>query len=961
MSLNNSPAASPVRPSDDAAAGSGGTIVFGACVLTPAQRRLTRQGSAVELGARAFDLLLSLIESRGAIVSKDQLMAKVWPGRIVEENTLEGQMSLLRRALGEDRASIRTIAGRGYQFIGEIGARPAPQHAAATAPVLHNLPASVSQLIGRELALAEIADLAQSSRLITLIGTGGVGKTRLAIETARSIAARFPDGVFLAELASLASADFLLVALAQALGFSPGDGVSSLERIAGALHGKRLLLVLDNCEHLVDAVAHVVERLLRAAPLIGLIATSREALRADGEYVYRVASLDLPGSDHAAPADLQRYGALQLFEARLGHQAAGDSAQAAQLKVRICRRLDGIPLALELAAARVAVLGLQGVADRLDDRFQLLTNGARTALPRQQTLRATLDWSYDLLPPMERAVLARLSIFATSFGIEAAQYVAAADEASAADVFDCVANLVTKSLLVPDLAAQASRFRLLETTRVYSREKLAGDGAEQAVALRHAQYVMQVFERCEQEAAEGMSADCRTRYVNHLEDFRAAVTWAFNDAMHADIGVGLTIAWLPIALQLGLLEECLSRVDVALSWLSPAGADVDERRMKLYAARGAALLYRTGGESTGIAFRIALDIADRVGNIEYQQRGVWGSWCYAYLNGRYAEALELAERFHALAARQANRWDELTGQRILGITHLCLGNLVQARDYLAAMLAGHPKQASKVHRIRFLYDEKMLANASLAPTLWLLGQPQQAMDAALRARQEALQLDHSPSLCFALSEAVCVIALLNGDQAALATATTELTEATRRHGVSTWKARARMWAALAELEQGHGNVYEDIIRPALAEIGDPQFFISLTPFLSAVSICLGKIGRINEGLTLLAPAIARASINKDVLSFVELSRANALLLLMRGGAGAETRAEEQLMAALLSARTQGFVAWELRCALSLATLWANQGRLAPNAPVLLSAYAQFTEGHATADLRLAQALLAGSS
>lgn len=947
-------------------------IAFGDCLLSPAQRRLTRQGGVVELGERAFDLLLALVDARGSIVSKDQLMARVWPGRIVEENTLEGQMSLLRRALGEDRKAIRTIAGRGYQFIAEVGpapnpnpgvnAAPGPSAAPIAGPLAtvpaasrNNLPGRVTALIGREVALAEIAELMPPNRLLNLVGTGGVGKTRLAVEAARLIADRFPDGVYLAELASVASAGFLQVALAQALGYSPGDGIDTLQRLAGALQGRRLLLVLDNCEHLVDAVAELAERLLRAAPTLCVIATSREALRAEGEYVYRVASLDLPASDHLQPDEMARYGAIQLFEARLGQMHADkDSAQSAQLMARICRRLDGIPLALELAAARVAVLGLAGVAERLDDRFQLLTNGARTALPRQQTLRATLDWSHELLPALERTALARLSMFATSFSMEAAQLVAADGQLSPDQVFECVANLVTKSLLVADHGGPSPRFRLLETTRVYAREKLRAAGGEEELALRHAHYVLGVYRPCEREAANGMPAGTLARYAAHQEDFRLAVAWAFADGGQDDIGVGLTIAWLPVALQLGLLEECLARTDAALARL-PGGAD--ERCMKLYAARGAALLYRTGGEATGMAFRQALDIADRVGDLEYQKRGVWGSWCHAYLNGRYGEALALAERFHALATQDGNRWDGLTGQRILGITHLCLGHLEAARAFLEGMLAAHPRDAGKARRLRFLYDERMLANATLAQALWLQGLPEQAMAAALRARQDALELDHAPSLCYALSEAACVIALLNGGHQALAGASAELAAATRRHGVSTWKARARMWAALPELEQGALAAYDDVIRPALAEIGDAQFFISLTPFLGAVGLLLGRHGRVEDGLALVGPALVRARASKDASSLVELERVHALLALM-GGALDERAAEQRLAAALDSARAQGFLAWELRCALSLAELWRRQGRLARHAAVLAASCGKFTEGGDTADLRLARDMLA---
>lgn len=947
-------------------------VIFGDCSVARARRRLLRHDRAVDVGDRAFDLLMALIDAQGNVLTKDQLMDRVWPGRIVEENTLEGQISMLRRALGKDRVSIRTIAGRGYQFVGELRRQfprtaytpfsPAQQLVDASIPLpqstADNLPASVSKLIGREVALNEITELALSHRLITLVGTGGIGKTRLAIEAARSIAERFPDGVFLAELGSVISAEFLPVTVAVALGFSPGDGTASLERIASSIHAKRLLLVLDNCEHLIEASAQLVERLLRTAPTVSVIATSREALRADGEYVYRVTSLEIPNDDNTLPSELMRYGALKMFEARLGtYQSEKDSLHSAVLKIRICRRLDGIPLALELAATRVPVLGLQGVADRLQDRFQLLTSGARTALPRQQTLRATLDWSYELLPQSERIILGRLSVFANGFSIEEAQAVAATNQISPDAIFDCVANLVSKSLISTDINEDSVRYRLLETTREYAREKLNAQGEKNEVSLRHATYFLDLFERCEENASEGMTAECRTRYSQHLDDFRAAVNWALNDGSNADVGVGLTVAWLPLALQLGLLEECIARVDTALSWLDPRSGDIDERRMKLYAARGAALLYRTGGEETGIAFKLALDIADRVENLEYQKRGVWGCWCYAYLSGQYHAALELAYRFQKLASVRPHRWDHLIGERLLGITHLCLGSLAKSRVSLENMLAGHPKDASKAHRIRFLYDEKMLAQASLAQTLWLLGLPDQAMAVALQAQDEAVELDHGPSLCFALSEAVCVIALLNGDEAALAKANISLTFATRQYGVSTWKARARMWAALHPLRQGKLEAYDQVIYPALTEIGDAQFFISLCSLLCATSLALGENGRISDGLALVRPAIARAQVNGDATSLVELRRTNAMLLLMQGGPEAEKRMEEQLISELKSACNQHFLGWELRCAISLSALWKRQGKLEPSNPLLKTVFEKFTEGFATADLIAAAGLL----
>src|SRR5258705_292935 len=402
------------------------TIEFGRFKVVRHRRELLADGRPVELGGRAFDTLMALIDARGMVLDKDQLMSLVWRDRVVEENNLPAQIAVLRKVFGADRHLLRTVAGRGSQFTGEIRATPATSAGPSPASRMTNLPEAVSELIGREAELEEVAALVTEHRLVSLVGAGGIGKTRLGLEVARHLLPRFPDGAFVAELGPLSSPELVPATVASALGLTHVAADVSPEHVAGAVGAKKLLLVIDSCEHVIEAATGMAEALLRASPGVALLATSREPLRVSGEYVYRVPPLDVPAEDNRDMQDVFRHGAVKLFVSR-AHAAepryVADSRVAAATAA-ICRRLDGIPLAIELAATRIVGFGVNGVAARLDDRFRLLTGGSRT-LARQQTMRATLDWSYDLLSESERVVLRRLGVFVGPFTMDAASAVAA--------------------------------------------------------------------------------------------------------------------------------------------------------------------------------------------------------------------------------------------------------------------------------------------------------------------------------------------------------------------------------------------------------------------------------------------------------------------------------------------------------------------------------------------------------
>src|SRR5215831_18559015 len=543
------------------------TIEFGRFKVVRHRRELLVDGRPVELGGRAFDTLLALIDARGTVLTKDELMSRVWPDRVVEENNLPAQIFVLRKVLGPDRDLIRTVAGRGYQFTGEVRATAATV-AGPPPSRMTNLPEAVSELIGREAELREVTALATEHRLVSLVGPGGIGKTRLGLEVARHLVPRFPDGVFVAELGPVSSPELVAATVAGALGLTHVASAASPEGVAGAVGTRKLLLVIDNCEHVIGAAAGMAEALLRASPGASLLATSREPLRVSGEYIYRVPPLEVPAEDNQDMEDIFRHAAVRLFVARAQSAEPRYIAEGrvAAATAAICRHLDGMPLAIELAATRIVAFGVDGVATRLDDRFRLLTGGSRT-LPRHQTMRATLDWSYELLSESERVVLRRLGVFVGVFTPDAATAVAASVDIPAADVEDAVANLVGKSLLSTDVGGAIVRYRLLETTRAYAREKLVESAEFEHLARRHAEYYRDLFQRAGVEFETRPTAEWLAAYRPHFDDVRLALDWAFSPGGDAGVAVALTAAAMPMWTHLSLVTECRGRAEQAIASL----------------------------------------------------------------------------------------------------------------------------------------------------------------------------------------------------------------------------------------------------------------------------------------------------------------------------------------------------------------------------------------------------------
>jgi predicted ATPase/DNA-binding winged helix-turn-helix (wHTH) protein len=543
------------------------------------QRQLLIGGQPAAVGARAFDLLLVLVQAHERVVSKAELLDRVWPGQAVEENNIQVQISGLRKLLGAQ--AIATVPGRGYR----LTLRPRVEHAPVAAPLpvegrprRSNLPAQLPALYGREADCAAVRAMLAHERIVSIVAAGGVGKTRLARAVAAGLGEAFPDGVWCIELAALSEPALVAPELARTLGVQLlGTQASALPMLLDVLRPQRALLLLDNCEHLLDAVAPLVQAIHAAAPQVRVLLTSQEALKIPGEQLYRLGTLALPEGPGLAAA--QASGAVQLLTHRI--QALEPAFALTEDKVgrlaAICRRLDGIALALELAAARVPVLGLEGLLAQLDARFELLSGGSRLTLARHQTLRAMMDFSHGLLSAEEQAVFRRLGVFAGSFSAEATQELAADAGMDRWAVLAHLGALVDKSLLIAE-PGEPPRLRLLETGRAYALERLEAAGETAALRERHARVIGSLIARAaEQDYWQRSDAELLARYGPEQPNLRAALDWAL--AHDAELAIAMVGHACP------LWREALSLQPEGAHYCEAALALVDEHTPALAAGR----------------------------------------------------------------------------------------------------------------------------------------------------------------------------------------------------------------------------------------------------------------------------------------------------------------------------------------------------------------------------------------
>jgi predicted ATPase len=615
---------------------------FGQVEIRPAERQLLVDGRPAALGARAFDVLIALIDHRDRVVTKNELFDIVWPGLVVEENNLHVQISTLRKVLGPQ--SVATIPGRGFRFTPQVEEIQAPS--CPLPPRNHNLPAQLNSFIGREHEIAELKKMLATARLVTLTSPGGTGKSRLSLQVAYELLPEYPDGVWLIELAPVADERRVPQTVASVLGVKEDAGRPVIEALIRFVRDRRILVILDNCEHLLQACADLAKQLLQSGPGVKLLASSREHLHVAGEVNYPVPALAVPdrAERHGVEA-LALYEAVRLFVDRAvaGQPTFELTAANGATVADICRRLDGIPLAIELAAARVRALSVEQIAARLNDCFHLLTGGDKTVLPRQQTLRASIDWSYALLSIPERELFRRLSVFAGGWTLDAAEAVGAGADVERAQVLDLITSLVEKSLVAID--ANGERYRLLETVRQYGQELLAASGEGDAVRGRHLGFYADFLK----EAHAGLTGPSQAIWMAKLdaerENLLSAHAWCDFAVDGVDIG-------------LRLAQES------KFYWFSRGYLGLGHRIAVESLARGGAKARN----------------ADRCATLFVAGQ-------FAFVMGTYGDAQRFLEESLAIARELRDR--KRIGQALqpLGMACLGQGNLATARAHLEEALA----------------------------------------------------------------------------------------------------------------------------------------------------------------------------------------------------------------------------------------------------------------------------------
>jgi predicted ATPase/DNA-binding winged helix-turn-helix (wHTH) protein len=937
-------------------------ISFGPYRLLAARRLLLEGDKSVRLGGRAFDVLTALVERAGEVVGKEELIARAWPTTFVDEANLKIQVSALRRALGDgqgDNRYVATVVGRGYNFVAPIRKEAPSRPSLIVAPAVpHNLPFATTRMIGREeIARTLITQLAHQ-RLVTVVGPGGIGKTTVGLAVAEQMIGGFEHGVWLADLAPLRDPDLVPSSVATVLGLqTPTE--DPLPSLVAALRDNRVLLMLDNCEHVVGAAAGLAGAVLSGTSGVTILATSREPLGVQGERVYRLGPLNSPELSPGLTAmEVAAFPAVQLFVERVTaivEDFALTDANAS-LVVEICRRLDGLPLAIEFAAPRVEALGVEGLADCLEDSLRrLLGTQRRAAMPRHRTMQAVIDWSYGLLSEDEQRSFRALGIFAGGFTTEAAAAVAMDAATTGADAIDRLADLVAKSLAVADVSGAKPRFRLLDTTRAYALEKLDTSGERQAVAHRHAEYYRQLFARAEAEAPARTPGDWLADYAQEIDNLRAALNWAFSPAGNRSVGVALTNAAFPLWMRLSRLEECSRCARQALSAFGTRETQNPREQMRLYAAIGAAT---SNPSEMGTALTKTLEIAESLGDIEYQLRALRGLYFYHAGSSPYRVALPFAQAFHDLAATGSDPNDRRFGERMIGVARHFIGDQASERHHLEQVLSDHPPSdqsrdiAPYQDIIRFGTDVRVSARVFLARVLWLQGFPDQAVRTAETAVAEAQATGHALSLCYALTLAACQVALWVGDLVAAERHTRMLVDHSRKHSLPLWTALGAKLQSVVFLKTDNVNAGLRLLAVGLDELAPRNFnFLIL---LGELAEALARAGRIAETLRLVDQGI---DLSEGDWLTPELFRVKGELLLAQGTSAAAETAENLFRQAHDGARRQETLAWELRAATSLARLLRKQGHSDDAVAVLHPVCNRFAEGFGTADLVAAKQLL----
>lgn len=945
-------------------AGTRDAVRFGPFSLSIDERQLTRDGTPVELGARALDILIALVSRPHAVLEKRELMAAAWPDVTVEEGSLRFHVVALRKALGDGRDGARYIAtlpGRGYCFVAPLAATDEPGGLPAVSVLSKStnaLPARPARMIGRADGMAALSARLSTSRFVTIVGPGGVGKTTLALAIAHDLLEAFAGSVLFVDLGLLSDPGMVATSLASLLGI-PGRSDDPMPGVINHLRDRRILLVLDNCEHVVEAAAAVTAAIFRATSQVHLLTTSREALRSEGEHVYKLEPLTVPPEGARPTADvILAFSAPQLFVERAaacGVHLDLNEAYAAGLVAEICRRLDGMALAIELAASRVEALGLRQTAALLDKRLSLLWQGRRSAPARQQTLQATLDWSYALLTAPERTILRRLAAFAGPFTIEAALAVASCESVDQAQVLACVESLVAQSMVAARQHADAIRYRLLATTRTYVLERQVDDAERAALSRRHAAYCRHWLEQTGTARGTLPGTSERAPDLAGLGDVRAALEWCFGAEGDSEAGVALAAAAMPVFVDLSLLGECMLWSERGLAALSEPNRGT-MRELTLQAALAVSSMFARGNSDTvRTAIVRGIGLAEALGDKRCELDLLAGLHTFLNRAGDFRSALACAERCSRIARELGDEPGIAMTEWMLGLAHHLAGNQDAAQRHCER---GFELEAAsgRVRIDAFGYDNRNRALIALARAVWLRGFPEKGLDLAKQAVDEAAEHGQPVGICMALIYTAPIFLWSGAFEEAGHCIERALAESAR-YSLAPFHGIALALKGELLILRGEPASGIPLLRGSLKTMEASQYNILPTVFSRALAEGLLRCGQLDEAQTMIDRALAMCERGGEIYVKPDLLRVRAEIRLALTPPD-EKAAEDILLQALELARQQSALGWELRAALPLARLWKQQGHIDRARALLDWILGRFADGSATADLRAARVLQA---
>jgi predicted ATPase/DNA-binding winged helix-turn-helix (wHTH) protein len=939
----------------------GAAVSFGPYLLRANIRRLERDGVAVQLGDRAFDILCVLTEQAGEIVANRELMVRVWGKVVVGAGSLRFHINALRKVLAQDGTQtqyLKNVTRRGYTFVAPVreAGLDSPRGMDAPRSGLGRMPKRPTDIIGRAAEIQALAKLLKQSRFVTLVGSGGVGKTTVALELAYTLHEQF-DLVCFVDLDTIKEPSWVTRAVATAAGLvvSSASPVSSL---IAYFRDKRALLILDSCERVLEASAMLSEQILDGCATVTVLATSQEALRADGERTYLLGPLRTPAdvTQLSTEAALS-YPAIELFIAR-AHAALPQfqlTAENGTDVAAICCSVDGIPLAIELAAGRVGTLALPTIAKLLNTQFALSWPGRRTAAERHRTLGGAIAWAIDLLNEGERVVLRRLAVFSAPFSLEAAQSVACGSDIPPTSVATALWNLVARSLVSSSCVDGSTHFWLLGVTRAFASRMLEESGESTWAAERHAIFFCEFLESAYAGSTEVIRGAVWHSHAACLGNVRSALAWALRQKSGSNLMPRLAAAAGPLFLDLSLLSDGIHWAQIGLDALdrSQRGSSYE---LELQASLGLSLFYgRCGLVQTHSCLNRALQLAEEHRDPYSQMRLLGALNILHERSGDLQEALRLAERAEIVATSLDDPACLAMANWMLGTSAHLTGDHTTARRVCEGAWS-KPPLSSLEKRVRFGFDDHRVRSlCALVRSLWLLGNADAARSAASRALQEAEKFGHPIPLTLALA-GIAPVWVWMGEWEVAQAYVSRLTEHTAQHSMSIHAAVGRGFQGQLAVERGDPTAGLEALLEVCDVLRASRFEIFRVYFAEPLARALAAVGRQDEAVTTIDLALKSNEAGRSSYMLPELLRAKGELLAAHFP-DHSVDAQALLRLSFEQARRQGALAWQLRAAMSLARLHSPQAHAHETHLLLRNTYTQFAEGFGTRDLILARRAL----